>query len=82
MQVILGDPGTGQFSVCSYRHDRLAAVESLNRPADHVAARRVLAAGHSPDIGRLGDPAFSLKAFAESSEIFQRESVPSSRSSS
>ncbi|MFI8074208.1 NAD(P)/FAD-dependent oxidoreductase [Streptomyces sp. NPDC086033] len=62
--VVTGDPDVGRFSVCCYRRGRLVAVESLNCPADHVAARRVLAAGRSPEPGQLRDPGFSLKEFA------------------
>lgn len=62
--VVTGDPDAGRFSVCCYRRGRLVAVESLNRPADHVAARRVLTAGRSPEPGQLRDPGFSLKEFA------------------
>nr|WP_233160078.1 FAD-dependent oxidoreductase [Pseudonocardia sp. MH-G8] len=64
--VLCGDPATGRFSVCCFRDGRLAAVESVDRPADHMAARRLLAAGRSPDPGALRDPAFSLKEFARS----------------
>ncbi|MEV4240847.1 FAD-dependent oxidoreductase [Nocardia sp. NPDC049737] len=80
--IVIGDPSTDRFSVCCYRQGRLAAVESLNRPADHVAARRLLAAGRSPAIRQLSDPAFSLKAFAQASVAPHRESALSSRSSS
>lgn len=62
--IVCGDPATGRFSVCCFRDGRLVAVESLNRPADHIAARRLLAAGHGPEPEQLGDPAFSLKDFA------------------
>jgi 3-phenylpropionate/trans-cinnamate dioxygenase ferredoxin reductase subunit len=62
--IVMGDPGTGRFSVCCYRQGRLVTVESLNNPADHVAARRVLTAGRSPAPEQLRDPAFSLKKFA------------------
>jgi 3-phenylpropionate/trans-cinnamate dioxygenase ferredoxin reductase subunit len=62
--VLCGDPAAGRFSVCCFRDGRLVAVESLNRPADHIAARRLLAAGRSPEPEQLGDPAFSLKDFA------------------
>jgi 3-phenylpropionate/trans-cinnamate dioxygenase ferredoxin reductase subunit len=62
--VVLGDPATGGFSVCCYREGRLAAVESVNRPADHAAARRLLESGRSPQPEQLRDPDFSLKAFA------------------
>ncbi|WP_327098185.1 FAD-dependent oxidoreductase [Nocardia vinacea] len=80
IEVVLGDPNTGRFSVCCYRQGRLAAVESLNRPADHVAARRVLTAGRSPDIDQLHDPAFSLKSFAQDSLAPHRASALTSRS--
>ncbi len=61
---VLGEPADGRFSVCCYRDGRLVAVESLNRPADHMAARRLLAQGRSPDPALLVGPGFSLKAFA------------------
>jgi 3-phenylpropionate/trans-cinnamate dioxygenase ferredoxin reductase subunit len=59
-----GDPATGRFSVCCFRNGRLVAVESLDRPADHMAARRLLAAGRSPDPAQVGARDFSLKEFA------------------
>jgi 3-phenylpropionate/trans-cinnamate dioxygenase ferredoxin reductase subunit len=64
-----GDPATGRFSVCCFRDGRLVAVESLNRPADHMAARRLLAAGRSPEPGQLRDPAFCLKEFAREQAV-------------
>ncbi|MBY4214129.1 FAD-dependent oxidoreductase [Rhodococcus fascians] len=62
--VLSGDPTTGRFSVCCFRNGRLAAVESVNRPGDHIAARALLASRRSPDPGLLDDPTFSLKKFA------------------
>jgi 3-phenylpropionate/trans-cinnamate dioxygenase ferredoxin reductase subunit len=50
--VVSGEPGT--FSVFCFQGERLRAVESVNRPADHLAARRLFAAGaglHPDDIG-------------------------------
>lgn len=61
--LLLGDPAAGRFSVCCFREGRLVAVESLNRPADHMAARRLIANGRSPDPEQLSDPGFTLKAF-------------------
>lgn len=43
--VVRGDPAAGKFSVFLYDGDRLAAVESVNAPGDHMAARRLLGAG-------------------------------------
>jgi 3-phenylpropionate/trans-cinnamate dioxygenase ferredoxin reductase component len=62
--VVCGDHASGRFSVCSFRRGRLVAVESVNKPADHTAARRVLAEGRSPQPEQVADPAFSLKEFS------------------
>ncbi|MGX7706403.1 NAD(P)/FAD-dependent oxidoreductase [Methylobacterium sp. Gmos1] len=59
-----GDPDSGAVSVFCYRGDRLAGVESLNRPADHMIARRLLQAGRSPTPDQAADPGFDLKALA------------------
>jgi 3-phenylpropionate/trans-cinnamate dioxygenase ferredoxin reductase subunit len=60
--VVNGDVAGGRFSVLCYREGRLVAVESLNKPADHVAARRVLATDVWPTAEQVADPDFSLKA--------------------
>lgn len=41
---LVGDPAQGRFSVHCFRGDRLIGVESVNRPAEHIKARRQLAA--------------------------------------
>lgn len=51
----------GSFSLLHYAGARLQAVESVNAPADHMAARRWLARGHSPPPVRAGDAAVALK---------------------
>ncbi|GLY64219.1 NAD(P)/FAD-dependent oxidoreductase [Amycolatopsis taiwanensis] len=63
--VISGDVHSGRFSVCCFRDGRLVAVESVNRPADYLAARRLLAAGACPTPEQVADPAFSLKDHAK-----------------
>lgn len=63
--VISGEVASGRFSVCCFRDGHLVAVESLNRPADHIAARRVLASGARPTPEQVADPAFSLKDHAK-----------------
>lgn len=45
--VMRGDPETKKFSMFYFKGDRLIAVDSINRPADHIHARRLLAA-HVP----------------------------------
>lgn len=59
--VMRGDPADGKFSVFVYRGGRLIAVESLNSPADHMVARRMLAAGLSIPRDVASDPAVDLK---------------------
>lgn len=43
-EVLRGDPAAKKFSVFYFKNDRLIAVDSINRPADHMAARKLLAA--------------------------------------
>ena len=59
--VVSGDPAAGRFSVFRYRADRLVAVESINRPADHVAARHVLAGDDLPNPLQVANPEFTIK---------------------
>ena len=59
--VTRGDPRTGKFSVFYFRGGRLCAVDSINRTADHMAARKLIGARTmlSPDEAR--DESFDLK---------------------
>ena len=63
--VLRGDPASGSFSVFCYRDGELAAVESVNRPADHMAARRLLTQGRSISPQDAVDPDFDFKAFSQ-----------------
>ncbi|MBT2538985.1 NAD(P)/FAD-dependent oxidoreductase [Arthrobacter sp. ISL-69] len=40
--IVRGDPATGKFSVYCFRDGRLTGVESVNSPAEHMAARKIL----------------------------------------
>ena len=60
--VIRGDRAGLKFSVYCFRDDKLVAVESINRPADHMAARRLLAAGVAVSPAQAADSAFDLKS--------------------
>lgn len=51
------------FSVLHYDGGRLACVESVNAPMDHMASRKLLEAGVSPDPAEACDPARALKSF-------------------
>ena len=60
--VTRGDPAGEKFSVFVYRKGRLAAVESVNSPADHMVARRLIAAGITVPPEVAADPATDLRA--------------------
>jgi 3-phenylpropionate/trans-cinnamate dioxygenase ferredoxin reductase subunit len=60
-QVIRGDVTTGAFSVYSIVDGRLAAVESINSPADHITARRLITKGVKPTAAQIQDPELNLK---------------------
>lgn len=59
-----GDIGSGEFSVFCYRSGALLGVESINRPADHAHARRLLAAGRQVTPDQAADPSFDLRGAA------------------
>ncbi len=59
--VVAGDRAAGKFSVLSFRDGVLIAVESVNRPADHIAARRLFAADPHPKYADLEASEFNLK---------------------
>ena len=50
------------FSILHYVGDRLACVESVNAPLDHMAARKLLETGKSPTPELACDPATPLKS--------------------
>jgi 3-phenylpropionate/trans-cinnamate dioxygenase ferredoxin reductase subunit len=64
--VVTGDRAEGKFSVLSFRAGVLIAVESVNRPSDHISARRLMAAGPAPTIEELRASAFDLKEHLKS----------------
>ncbi len=60
--VLRGDPAARAFSVFCFRAGRLIGIELVNRAADHMFGRRLLAAGESITPEQAGDPGFDLKA--------------------
>jgi 3-phenylpropionate/trans-cinnamate dioxygenase ferredoxin reductase subunit len=60
--VVRGTPETRSFSVFTFRGGKLACVESVNRPGDHMAARRLIAQGTPLTPQQAADPEFDLKA--------------------
>ncbi|WP_011297643.1 MULTISPECIES: NAD(P)/FAD-dependent oxidoreductase [Cupriavidus] len=62
--VLRGDPESRSFSVFFFRDGTLIGVESINRPADHVVARRLLLADPRLSPEQAVDPDFDLRAHA------------------
>ncbi|GII51985.1 ferredoxin [Planotetraspora thailandica] len=61
-QVVRGDPDDEQFSVLYYRHDRLLAIDAVNRPADYMAVRKALGQGANIAPDRAADPTLPLRS--------------------
>ncbi|SMP72831.1 NAD(P)/FAD-dependent oxidoreductase [Noviherbaspirillum suwonense] len=58
--VLRGDMSTGKFSVFRFHNGRLTAVESINRPGDHLAARKLIEAGTLLSHEQAADDNFKL----------------------
>jgi 3-phenylpropionate/trans-cinnamate dioxygenase ferredoxin reductase component len=62
-QLVLGDREQNTFSVCRFHNDHLVAVESVNRPRDHMAARKLLGGHQRIDLATASHPGFDLKTY-------------------
>lgn len=62
--VTRGDPASRAFAVFGFRGGKLRVVETINRGAEHMAARRLLAAGTALTPEQAADPAFDLRKLA------------------
>jgi 3-phenylpropionate/trans-cinnamate dioxygenase ferredoxin reductase subunit len=60
---VLGSSESRQLTVLCFRSGRLVAVESCNRPGDHMASRKLLSRAVSPTIAQAAAPGFDLKEF-------------------
>jgi 3-phenylpropionate/trans-cinnamate dioxygenase ferredoxin reductase component len=59
--VVRGTPEAGKFSVFYFTGGRLRAVDSVNSPADHMAARKMIAAGTTLTPDQAADESVNLK---------------------
>jgi 3-phenylpropionate/trans-cinnamate dioxygenase ferredoxin reductase subunit len=57
---IRGDRAARKFSAFYFKGDTMVGVDSLNRPSDHMAARRLLDRGRSPTRAQAHDDTFAL----------------------
>jgi 3-phenylpropionate/trans-cinnamate dioxygenase ferredoxin reductase subunit len=69
-----GDVAAKTFSVLGFAGGRLRVVESVNRPADHLSARRLLSAHLSPTVQEASDASFDLATYAK--EALRRNPAP------
>ncbi|HVV39609.1 MAG TPA: FAD-dependent oxidoreductase [Nitrobacter sp.] len=66
--VVRGSEDDGKFSVFFYRGDDLIAADSINRPGDQMACRRLIAAGVSPRPEEAADPSFDLRPLVKAAD--------------
>jgi 3-phenylpropionate/trans-cinnamate dioxygenase ferredoxin reductase subunit len=59
--VLRGNPESGKFSVFYFRGGRLGAVDSINRPAEHLTARKLIGARTMLNPDQAKDESFDLK---------------------
>jgi 3-phenylpropionate/trans-cinnamate dioxygenase ferredoxin reductase subunit len=57
-----GNPATGKFSVFYFKGEALQAIDSINRPADHMQARKLLAANVQMTAEQAADENLDLKS--------------------
>jgi 3-phenylpropionate/trans-cinnamate dioxygenase ferredoxin reductase subunit len=60
--VLRGDPEEGRFTVFHLRDGTVIAADSVNAPADHMFARRLVAARAAIPVAVLADPGVPLKS--------------------
>ncbi|WP_305094306.1 NAD(P)/FAD-dependent oxidoreductase [Prescottella sp. R16] len=63
-RLVLGDPDGGKFTVLCWQAGVFVGGESVNRSADHIALRRLLASGRGPTQSEAAEPDFDLKTYA------------------
>lgn len=59
--VVRGEMETRKFSVCYFKNKKLIGVDSLNKAADHLGARKLIQAGISPSEEKIKNTSIKLK---------------------
>lgn len=60
--VARGNPASRKWSAFYFRGGRFVSADSINRPAEHLTVRKLLAAGVSPTVEQAADESFDLKS--------------------
>jgi 3-phenylpropionate/trans-cinnamate dioxygenase ferredoxin reductase subunit len=63
--VVRGDPATRKFAVFHLRDGAVAAVESINTPAEYLIGRKLIAEGACVPAERLADTSIPMKTIAQ-----------------
>ena len=61
--IVRGELETGKFSLLYYQHNRLCRVDSVNSPADHLAARKLVSQRYPLPKDAAADTTVRLKSF-------------------
>jgi NADPH-dependent 2,4-dienoyl-CoA reductase/sulfur reductase-like enzyme len=67
--VTVGSPDSGAFSILCFRENQLVGVESINRPLDHMASRKLLARGVEVSPSVASTPDFDLRTWEASGRL-------------
>jgi 3-phenylpropionate/trans-cinnamate dioxygenase ferredoxin reductase subunit len=72
--VLRATPGDGGFSFCRFDDSRLVAVESLDQPADHIAARKLLRTDVAKSVTpmQVADASSPLKSLIPAAQVALR----------
>jgi 3-phenylpropionate/trans-cinnamate dioxygenase ferredoxin reductase subunit len=62
--VTLGDIGASRFSVLYFRGGTLIGIDSVNKPSDHIAGRKLFGAGRSVSLAMARSAGFDLRSQA------------------
>jgi 3-phenylpropionate/trans-cinnamate dioxygenase ferredoxin reductase subunit len=60
--VTLGEVAASRFSVLYFREGMLIGIDSVNKPADHIAGRKLLGAGKTVALQAARAPGFDLRS--------------------
>ncbi|MHC8380543.1 NAD(P)/FAD-dependent oxidoreductase [Pseudomonas sp. LB3P14] len=68
-RVVRGDDQGTAYSVFCFRDEQLVAVESVNRPLDHIAARRLLGSGIAITPEQAADTSIDLRTLLAAESV-------------
>lgn len=62
-EILRGDPSNKKFSVYYLQDNGLIAVDSVNAPADHMIARKIIASGKELNADDIANTEFDLRSY-------------------